>query len=238
MEEKFIIRMDLPDEFKENSYYTCVSDSIYDCLRALASIEREAAEKGTSLHGRLFTIKGVKGTFRLDSGAWYEWLHYGGCDEFLNECRVLESVEQRVEDILKSLECGYRFKRMPMSGEEYEDVGFMCEYPYPISCFDMKFNFAMVVCVRTFKDGSKGIEYGCFEDLYDWDTRKDVCIRNIMGKSGMDEMDADKAWNAIADLIDLNVEAMHDIFGPEFEKRLPDVDIVDRCYYNGYLVAS
>lgn len=238
MEEKFIIRMDLPDEYKENSYFTYVSDSIYDCLRALASIEREAAEKGISLHGCLFTIKGVKGTFRFDSGAWYEWLHYGGCDEFLNACRVLESVEQRVEDILKSLECGYRFKRMPMSGEENEDVGFMCEYPYPISCFGMKFNFAMVVSVRTFKDGSKGIEYGCFQDLYDWDTRKDVCIKNIMEKSGMDERDADKAWNAIADLIDLNVEAMHDIFGPEFEQRIPDVYIVDRGYYSGYLVAS
>lgn len=238
MEEKFIIRMDLPDEFKENSYYTCVSDSIYDCLCALASIEREAAEKRISLHGCLFTIKGVKGTFRFDDYAWCEWLHDGGCDEFLNECRVLESVEQRVEDILKSLECGYRFKRMPMSGEENEEVGFMCEYPYPISCFGMKFNFAMVVSVRTHKDGTKGIEYGCFEDLYDWDTRKDVCIKNIMEKSGMNERDADKAWNAIADLIDLNVEAMHDIFGPEFEQRLPDVYIVDRGYYSGYLVAS
>ena len=59
-----------------------------------------------------------------------------------------------------------------------------------------------------------------------------------MEKSGMNERDADKAWNAIADLIDLNVEAMHDIFGPEFEQRLPDVYIVDRGYYSGYLVAS
>ena len=54
----------------------------------------------------------------------------------------------------------------------------------------------------------------------------------------MNEKEADKAWNAIADLIDLNVEAMHDIFGPEFEQRIPDVYIVDRGYYAGYLVAS
>ena len=238
MEEKFIIRMDLPDKISEDSYLCYESDSIGDCLDALGSVYHDASEKEISLDGCLFTIKGVKGVFRFCSHAWEDWLRHGGDNLFLNECRVLESVEQRVEDILKSLECGYRFKRMPMSGEENEDVGFMCEYPYPISCFGMKFNFAMVVSVRTFKDGSKGIEYGCFEDLYDWDTRKDVCIRKIMEKSGMDERDADKAWNAIADLIDLNVEAMHDIFGPEFEQRLPDVEIVDRNYYSGYLVAS
>lgn len=238
MEEKFIIRMDLPDELREDSYLSYESDSIGDCLDALGSIYHESYEKDVSLNGSLFTIKGVKGTFRFDSIAWEDWFKHGGDDLFLSRCRVLESVEQRVENILNTLKCGYKFQRMPMPGEEGKDVYFMCEYPYPISCFGMKFNFAMVVSVCTFKDGSKGIEYGCFQDLYDWDTRKDACIRNIMEKSGMNEKEADKAWNAIADLIDLNVEAMHDIFGPEFEQRIPDVYIVDRGYYSGYLVAS
>ena len=238
MKEKFIIRMDLPDEISEGNYLCYESDSIGDCLDALGSVCCDALEKEISLDGCLFTIKGVKGTFRFGSYAWEDWLKNGGDDLFLSRCRVLESVEQRVENTLNTLKCGYKFERMSMPSEESSDVYFMCEYPYPISCFGMKFNFAMVVSVCTFKDGSKGIEYGCFEDLYDWDIRKDVCIKNIMEKSGMDERDADKAWNAIADLIDLNVEAMHDIFGPEFEQRVPDIYIVDRNYYSGYLVAS
>lgn len=238
MEEKFIIRMDLPDELREDSYLSYESDSIGDCLDALGSTYHESYEKNISLDGCLFTIKGVKGVFRFDSIAWEDWLKHGGDDLFLSRCRVLESVEQRVENILNTLKCGYKFQRMSMSLEEEGDICFMCEYPYPISCFDMKFNFAMVVSVRTFKDGSKGIEYGCFQDLYDWDTRKDICIKTIMEKSGMYEKEADNAWNNIADHIDRNIEIMNEVFGAEFEKRLPDVEIVDRNYYYGFLDAS
>lgn len=238
MEEKFIIRMEVPDKLCANSYFCYESDSIGDCLDALGLIYHESFEKDIPLDGCLFTIKGVKGTFRFNSLAWEAWVDHGGDYLFLGRCRVLESVEQRVEDILSTLKCGYKFERMPMLPGEEGDVCFMCAYPCPVNHYGMKFNFAMTVSVYTFEDGSKSIEYGCFQDLDDWVTRKDVCIKNIMEKSGMDERDANKAWNAIADLIDLNVEAMHDIFGPEFEKRLPDVDIVDRCYYNGYLVAS
>ncbi len=59
-----------------------------------------------------------------------------------------------------------------------------------------------------------------------------------MEKSGMYEKEADNAWNNIADHIDRNIEIMNEVFGAEFEKRLPDVEIVDRNYYYGFLDAS
>lgn len=237
MEKKFIIKMDVPDELYEDSYFNYESDSIGDCLDALGSIYHEAMGKDVFLGGCLFTIKGVKGTFRFDGCAWEDWFKHGDDCLFLSRCKVLESLEQRVEDILNTLKCGYRFRRMPMSIEN-ENVEFMCECPYPVSRYGMKFNFAMTVGVYTFKDGSKGIEYGSYHDLYDWDMRKGDCIKTIMEKSGMGEEEAEKAWDDIAEIMDSNMEAMIDVFGPEFERRLPDVEIVDRNYYHAFLVAS
>ena len=176
MEEKFILRMDVPDKLCADSYFCYESDSIGDCLDALGLIYHESFEKDIPLDGCLFTIKGVKGTFRFNSLAWEAWVDHGGDYLFLGRCRVLESVEQRVEDILSTLKCGYKFERMPMLPGEEGDVCFMCAYPCPVNHYGMKFNFAMTVSVYTFEDGSKSIEYGCFQDL-------DDCSRGVLKES-------------------------------------------------------
>lgn len=238
MEKKIVMRVDLPEGYAPGQYYECVCDIIIDCVYQLNDLYHDVAEKGFSLHGHLFTITGTKDLFAFNAYAMEEWIRHGGtAEDFLSYCRVLESVEQRVEDVLDTLKCGYQFERMPKAvwSDDEESVGFMCKCPCIVQTYGLKFGKALIVDIYNRKDGTKVVEYGCSKELYHYSLSVEDIVKAIMEKSGLNESEAGKVFNSIESILETSYDAMFEIFGREFEERLPDVDIIDRAFTSNFL---
>ena len=138
----------------------------------------------------------------------------------------MEEIIKKVEEVLNSLGCGFKFTK------HYYDDGvpyYVCTTGTPIVYAGMTFDRRL--CVQMGKDceGWK-IEYQC-----SWEPEETAgpllkVTEKIMKNAKICWDDAVRVYANIDEILVTNYDAVFYQFGPEFEGRLPDLYIVDSLF--------
>lgn len=148
----------------------------------------------------------------------------------------MKEVVQKVERVLSSLKCGYKFEKkerfMKVFGKDILEVAFVAPSSSPVEFCGLSFNIGLCVSVTPSQDGGASVEYQCAEYFGAAYNPRDV-IEDVLGCRSREIMSyesAGRAYDGILDTLYEVYEGMLSRFSEEFEEALPDVYIVDRCY--------
>lgn len=129
---------------------------------------------------------------------------------------------QKVEAVLNSLECGFKFTKET-------EGSYCCLSGNPIIYAGMTFDWGLGVNIQTTPDGVQ-VEYQCAFESEDCNLHKEALIHKIMQHAKVCRTEADNIIKVIWFVLEKQYNSMFYRFGPEFERRLPDIHIVDRIY--------
>lgn len=141
-----------------------------------------------------------------------------------------EDFVRRVESVLNTLECGFKFERVPNPpcGEE---VAYVCRCGSPVTCFGMTFEVGLLVGLFNHEKYGWSIEYDIPFDYDDMNLNKRALADRIKRHMGTGQDNIEKIIDGIYELVYAKYEVMHEVLGNEIERRMPDVEFVDRHYY-------
>lgn len=139
----------------------------------------------------------------------------------------MEEIIKKVEEVLNSLECGFKFTK------HYYDDGvpyYVCTTGTPIVYAGMTFDDRLCVQLNKSRDGWL-IEYQCSWNPEETSGPRTKVIEKISQNMKISWADATRVYDKIIDILEINYDAVFYQFGPEFEKRLLDVKILDRLFW-------
>lgn len=129
---------------------------------------------------------------------------------------------QKVEAVLNSLECGFKFTK------EKEGTWY-CLSGNPVIYAGMTLDWGLGVEVCRTSNGIE-VEYQCAFESKDCDQLKGVMLCQIMQRGHLSKMEAEASLDAVMTILQVQYDSMLYRFGPEFERRLPDIHIADRLF--------
>ena len=143
-----------------------------------------------------------------------------------------EDFVRRVENVLNTLECGFKFEQIsnPLFGEE---VAYVCRCGSPVTCFGMTFEVGLLVSLYNHEQYGWSIEYDIPFDYDDMNLTKWEMVDKIKEYTGSELGKIEKIIDGIFELVYAKYDVMHEVLGTEIERRMPDVEFADRHYcYN------
>lgn len=139
----------------------------------------------------------------------------------------MEEIIKKVEEVLNSLGCGFKFtKHYDSDGVPY----YVCTTGNPIVYAGMTFDRRLKVCVGKGLLGEWSVDYQT-----SWEPEETAgpllkVTEKIMKNAKICWGDAVHVYNSIDEILEINYDSVLYQFGPEFEGRLPDLYIVDRLF--------
>lgn len=145
----------------------------------------------------------------------------------------MEQVVKKVEDVLNTLKCNLKFvKELLPNGEVY----FKCYGSQKLRVYGLEMEAGILYYCGRNKFGHAYVDKWNTERTNGKELDRMEEIQLLKEKSGLPDKDVEKLYNWIIQIISMEEERLYDLVEEEFETRLPDIEIVDRCY--GFMMSA